>query len=56
MASAVSTVMDMRLISVLARMARCILEDPAGQARHKRSSDQPLHVPDAPEQRHDQAR
>jgi hypothetical protein len=56
MASAVSTVIDMRLISVLTRMARCILEDPAGQALHKRSSDHPFHVLAAPEQQHDPAR
>jgi hypothetical protein len=56
MASAVSTVIDTRLVSVLARMARCILEDLAGQALHNRSSDKPLHLPNAPEQQHDQAR
>jgi hypothetical protein len=36
MTSAVSAVIDTRLISILARMARHILEDAAGQAPHKK--------------------
>jgi hypothetical protein len=56
MASAVSTVIDTRLIGVLTRMVRHILEDVAAQAPHKRKSDSPLHLLNAPEQRHNQAR
>jgi hypothetical protein len=41
MASAVSTVIDTCLISVLARMAQRILEDPADQPRNTRNGSTP---------------